>query len=150
MLRQSESAFDIARISAGEKTKKVLGLLNPSFECRYDFGCVVHQLFCLPYLEHGCDAALLSQFDEPQRFLARGERALGDIEFEIKFAQTEVSGRHVADQRRHYHSLFFFSSSEVRSCCGCLLSQSSPDIELEREQVQQHAAKRTIAFDWLR
>ncbi len=59
----------------------------------------VDELLGLPNVENRIDAVFHERLGQLQRFFARGQSALGNVEFEIEFAKLKISGGHVGDQR---------------------------------------------------
>ena len=39
----------------------------------------------------------------------------------------------------------FFRGQNIRLCCGCRLAEATPQIQLERKQIEEYAAKRAAA-----
>ena len=97
----------------------------------------VDQLFGLPQVEQGGDSAALPRSGQCQRLLARLERALGDFERVVEFAQREVRSGDVADQRGDYGLAVFLGAQEVGAGGFGGAPQPAPDIDFKRQQLQR-------------
>src|SRR6185369_1581484 len=53
------------------------------------------------------------------------------------------AGRDVADHCGHHRFAIFLRSSQLSARGFCLLAHSSPNVQLKRQQIEQHAAEAT-------
>ena len=73
--------------------------------------------------------------DQAQRILAGGECSPGDVELAVQFEQVEVAGRNVTYNRCHHGFAILFRRAQVSASGFGLISQTAPNVNLERQQI---------------
>ena len=97
----------------------------------------IDQLFGLAQVEQRGDAACLARPGQLQRFLARLQSTLRDLERVVELAQREVGGGHVADQRGDDGLAVFLRAQQVRARRFGRAPQPAPDVDFKRQQLQR-------------
>jgi hypothetical protein len=93
------SSWNIGGILAEQSADKIFLLLNLLLQSWNLGGRGEDQLFGLTHVEQGRGAVIRKRLRQAQRLPSRGERALGDFQFQVQGTQLKISARHVGDER---------------------------------------------------
>ena len=97
-----------------QQADQVLLLRDPALELDNGRARAEHELLRFADVEERGDAAALAHLRQLQRILARGQRALRDLELQIERAQLEVGVGDVADDRRQHGAPAPFGREQLR------------------------------------
>ena len=122
----------------------ILGLLDLLLDLRDGLRGGIDQLLGLAQIEQRRDAAALPVDGQLQRFLPGGQRAPGNFQFVVQFAQMQISGGHVADQGGDHGLAVLLGAQQIRARRLRRAPQLSPDIDFERKQIERRRAQIAI------
>src|SRR5260370_35386437 len=83
----------------------------------------------------------MAELEEPYGVFSSCERTLVNIEFAVECEQTEIAGSDITHNGRHHCFAIFLGSSQLRARGPGLLAQSSPNVYLKIEEIQQDTAE---------
>ena len=105
----------------------------------------VHQLFGLAQVEQSARRRpVWRDFGQVERLLARLQRAVRNLELIVEFAQRQVSGGDIADQRGDHGFAVFVRAQKIGARGFGGAPQPAPDIDFEGEQVQRRLSEIAI------
>src|SRR5260370_1663003 len=82
----------------------------------------------------------MAELEEPYGVFSSSERTLVNIEFAVECEQTEIAGSDITHNGRHHCFAILLGSSQLRARGPGLLAQSSPNVYLKLEEIQQAPA----------
>ena len=141
--RERQAAANVARRQGQQEADLVFLLRDQAFHVRNACGRRVEQVFGLPDVKPRGHPLLLAGARQSQGFLARGERALGDLQIEVQLTQLEVGAGDVRHQGYQDSPPSPLGGEQLSTGGLGLAAQPAPEIDLIEEA---EAQEERVAF----